>query len=215
MRVFVSAMANFGFRSWVDAHGTMPDNVLPRASTFAFSQLGQYDPGPPSKPGKSIAGKDVEDGAEAHTLPRPESVDEDEEATNPQDPFGRASTSVEWELRSRRVVGALIALTALWMFCTWALFHSLFPGLSAKGRLISLVILSLYIFQKITDKNKRREIREGFCAAVKGWVRRLNEWMLGVPARPERTPEDEPADRFGGPESEMPNLVLSGELPRA
>ncbi|EKD01250.1 hypothetical protein A1Q2_04475 [Trichosporon asahii var. asahii CBS 8904] len=215
MRAFVSSMANFGFRSWVDSHGTMPDNVLPRVATFDFSQLGAYDPGPPPPgPKGQIMISWMENGVRKQTPlysdDEGESDNDDDGAgtTNPEDPLGRVGVQVEYEVRKGRVA-ALLAVPAAWFLHSyWEFGRSAFKGCGPFERFFYLLLLAWLAVEaaatellgKTSPTGRARDV-------VLARGRRINEWMLGVPPRPERTPYDEPVDRFRELPDEKPGMV--------
>lgn len=213
MRAFVSSMANFGFRSWVDSHGTMPDNVLPRVATFDFSQLGKYDPESPQtlKDAREFKGNNL--GGSISGQPMCSEIDDGDESdgaetTNPEDPLGRVGSVIEWERRTGRMLAVLFPFTVLWLYCVWSTTSKLFPGTAPLSRLVGLMITALWIADKMVEKVWKKTISQCVRGLVRGWACGVNEWMLGVPPRPARTPVDAPVDRYREREDEKPILLM-------
>lgn len=169
MRTFVSSVVGFDYRSWVDAHGPMPHHILPTWDTFDFSQLGDLDPGPP--------------------MPRKPSHPNDEEGSrNPFDFWGDLDVAmmptverdVDFLVRLH-VCGAL--LTAA---CAFTVATAVCPGASINARLVVALLFNLVLFVLWSEEHAEWKPSE----ALKAYSRRAGEWWIGVPPRPDRTPDD-------------------------
>lgn len=210
MRVFVSAMASFGFRSWVDSHGTMPNDVLPRVSNFDFTQLGEYDPGPPpSGPRGRIMLSWMENGERKQTPLYSDDEDEGDDddgagRTNPADPMGRVGTQITYDVRRGRVAVALGVILSPIMLLLWSTVRDLLASTSDRARAYGFGIVALLIAEACAESFDKK--RPSTC--VRDKFREWDEWWLGVPPRPERTPYDEPVDRFKELPDEKPEMVI-------